>query len=55
LWVAEVVSLLWVVEEVFWMEEEGEVFSWLGEVVVFLLWEEVVAASWSQVLVQVSC
>jgi len=33
LWEEEVVSLLWVVEGVFWMEEE--VFSWLGEVVVF--------------------
>jgi len=34
-WEEEVVSLLWEVEGVFWMEEEGEVFSWLGEVVVF--------------------
>jgi len=35
LWEEEVVSLLWVAEGVFWMEEEGEVFSWLEEVVVF--------------------
>jgi len=35
LWEEEVVSSLWEEEGVSWKEEEGEVFLWLGEEVVF--------------------